>query len=220
MATVIDRLEFAAKLAAGKRVLDIGGRGMPPCDKPGVRGPELFKQNSEAAGNSRFAHAYRRIAKNAAEYRVLDVRNEPDVHYVVNLSERGCMEKLHEVLCEYRPEVILCMETLEHVNYHYECLNEMAGAITRYGTSVFITLPNNKNWILNFLGWNHDHIVAFFDDIAGRFIERSDLGLHRIEHVACFQKYLWYWWFIYALSGFQPFSLGFLVKPRDKQGNP
>jgi hypothetical protein len=214
---VVDRLVFAAKVACGKRVLDIGGRGMGP-PPPGVRvlSPSSFslkaKQNpSESA----FARLYRQIGQNASEYRVLDVRNEPDVHYVVNLSERGCVERLRSILAEYRPEAIICMETLEHVNYHFEAMNEMARAVHEYGASVFITIPNNANWILNFLGWNHDHCVAFFRDIAVRFIERSDLGQHQVTLYPCFQKYLWYWWVAYVLSFFQPFSWGFYIQPKN-----
>ena len=108
------------------------------------------------------------------------------------------------------------METLEHVNYHYEILNEIAGAVSRYSSGAFITLPNNKNWIFNVLGWNHDHIIAFFPDIADRFIRRSDLGAHDIQRISCFQKYLWYWWLAYALSGFQSFSIGFVITPHNQ----
>ncbi|MEI8138706.1 MAG: hypothetical protein WCI03_02435 [bacterium] len=217
MTKTTDRLEFAAKLSRGKRVLDIGGRGMAPCDRPGVYGPNLLKLKGDTADNSPFARSYHRIAENAKDYRVLDIRNEPDVQYVVNLSEHGCVKRLHDILCDYQPELILCMETLEHVSYHYEVLNEIAGAVSRYGSAAFITLPNNKNWIFNVLGWNHDHIIAFFPDIADRFIRRSDLSVHDIQRIPCFQKYLWYWWLAYALSGFQSFSIGFLITPHNQR---
>jgi hypothetical protein len=85
--------------------------------------------------------------------------------------------------------------------------------VERDGAQVFISLPNNANWLLNALGWNHDHCVGFFRDVAKRFVARSDLGNHEVIYVPCFQKYLWYWPLAYAGSFFQPFSLAFHVKP-------
>jgi hypothetical protein len=217
---LVDRLVFAAKVASNKRVLDIGGRGMgPPAAGVRVVTPSSFAvmKKKKDPSQSTFAKLYHSIGQGASEYRIMDVRNEPDVNYVLNLSEHGCIEKLRAVLAEYRPEVIICMETLEHVNYHFEAMNEMARAVRDYGTSVFITIPNNANWILNALGWNHDHCVGFFRDIAVRFVERSDLGQHQITLYPCFQKYLWYWWAAYTLSFFQPFSWGFHIQPRNSR---
>jgi hypothetical protein len=209
-----DRLVYARGVAAGKRTLDIGGRGMPPADNVKLLGPNSLSLKKEDPGQSKFAKLYRSIGQSAAAYHILDARNEPDVHYPVNLSEKGCIEKLHGVISDYRPEVILCMETLEHCNYHFEAMNEMARAVGEFGAEVFITIPNNANWILNYLGWNYDHCVAFLPDVGKRFVERSDLGQHRITYVPCFQKYLWYWRLAYAASLFQPFSLGFHVRPK------
>jgi len=212
-----DRLVYACGVATGKRTLDIGGRGMPPTpDNVKLLGPNSFSLKKEDPGQSRFAKLYRSIGEGASEYRVLDARNEPDVHYPLNLSEKGCIEKLRAIISEYRPEAIICMETLEHCNYHFEAMNEMARAVGGYGTEVFITIPNNSNWILNYLGWNHDHCVAFLPDVGKRFVERSDLGQHRITYVPCFQQYLWYWRLAYAASFFQPFSLGFHIRPQGR----
>ncbi len=212
---LVDRLVFAAKVAKGKRVLDIGGRGMPaPPPETKLLEPGSFSLKKSDPSQSPFARLYQQIGQNASQYKILDVRNEPDVDYVLNLNEQGCVEKLRAILAEYRPEAIICMETLEHCNYHFEAMNEMARAVREYGTEVFITIPNNANWVLNFLGWNYDHCVAFFRDIAIRFVERSDLGRHHMTLHPCFQKYLWYWWIAYAVSFFQPFSWGFHVRPK------
>jgi len=205
-----DRLVYARGVAKGKRTLDIGGRGMPPAPKQ-VRGPLTFKKVDPS--QSTFAKLYRSIGEGASEYKILDARNEPDVDFPLNLSEKGCIEKLHKIIADYRPEVIICMETLEHCNYHFEAMNEMAIAVKEWGCEVFITIPNNYNWILNYLGWNHDHCVAFIPDVSQRFVGRSDLGKHKVTFVRCFQKYLWYWRLAYAASFFQPFSLGFHVRP-------
>lgn len=205
---------FAAGLTKGKRVLDIGGRPMPPPPKDiRVLGPNSLSLKAATPNDHPFTKLYSRISGSATEYRVIDMRDEPGVDYVLNLNEAGSVDKLRAILAEYRPEVILCMETLEHCNYHYEAMNEMARAVQEHRAEVFITLPNNGNWIFNFLGWNHDHCVAFFRDVAVRFVSRSNLGQHRITVYACLQKYLWYWWLAYVISFFQPFSWGFHIQP-------
>lgn len=212
-----DRVVYARDVAAGKRTLDIGGRGMSaPADHVKVLGPNSFTLKKEDPNDSVFSRLYCSIGKGASEYRIVDIRTDPDVHYPINLNEKGSVEKLRAVIFDYRPEVIICMETLEHCNYHFEAMNEMARAVAELGTEVFITIPNNYNWILNYLGWNHDHCVAFLPDVAKRFIKRSDLGQHHVTFIPCFQQYLWYWRLAYAASFFQPFSLGFHIKPKRK----
>lgn len=197
--------------------MDIGGRGMPPAPtNVKIRGPFSFSKVDPS--QSVFARLYRSIGLDAAEYKILDARSEPDVHYPLNLSNKGCIEKLHEIISDYRPEAIICMETLEHCNYHFEAMNEMARAVGEWGAEVFITIPNNYNWILNYLGWNHDHCVAFLPDVSRRFVGRSDLGQHQITFVPCFQKYLWYWRLAYLASFCQPFSLGFHIRPKNQAG--
>ncbi|HXR03448.1 MAG TPA: hypothetical protein VN836_01935 [Verrucomicrobiae bacterium] len=214
---LVDRIVYARTVATGKRTLDIGGRGMPtPPEGTRLHGPETFSLKKVDPSQSKFAKLYHSIGQNAAEYRILDARNEPDVHYPLNLSEKGCIEKLRAIISGYRPEVIISMETLEHCNYHFEAMNEMARAVGEFGTEIFITIPNNANWILNWLGWNHDHCVAFLPDVGRRFVERSDLGRHQITYIPCFQQYLWYWRLAYAASFFQPFSLGFHIRPASK----
>jgi hypothetical protein len=193
---VVDRLAFAAELCHGKKVLDIGGQKMPNCDP-----------------KSPFAREYRKIQQTASEYRIVDYQQVPGVDYLVDLNRPDGVESLRKAIEEYRPQVVLCMETLEHVNYHFESMNAMAHAIGAYGATVFITVPNNGNWVFNALGWNSDHSIAFFQNIADRFVRRSELGLHKVEIVGCMQKYVWYWWIAYTISFFQPFSWGFVVKP-------
>lgn len=190
-----DRLVHAEALCQGRRVLDVGGKKMPYCDP-----------------NSPFARVYARLDQASAEYRVVDVQDAEGVDYVLDLNQPESVAALAQVIDEYRPEVILCMETLEHVNYHYETMNQFARAVSTYGATVFLTLPNNLNWILNLMGWNHDHCVAFFRDIADRFVTRSELGRHHVTRHACMQRYLWYWWIFYLLSFCQPLSWGFTIR--------
>jgi hypothetical protein len=215
MSGTVDRLSRAAEFAAGKRVLDIGGRGMPPCAASEVRNPwVLAPWSARDPSDSPFARSYRRIREVAREYRVLDVWDEKTVDYVVDLNRPESMAALRGIIESYRPETILCMETLEHVNFHFEAMNEMARAVAGWGATVFITLPNNGNWVLNALGWNHDHCIGFFRDLAWRFVTRSDLGRHRVSMIPCFQKYLWYWPIAYVVALMQPFSWGFVVEPK------
>lgn len=193
---VVDRLAFAAELCRGKTVLDIGGQKMPGCDS-----------------KSPFANAYQKIQMAASDYRIADYQQVAGVDYVIDLNHAQGVESLRHAIDEFRPQVILCMETLEHVNYHFESMNAMAHAIESCGATVFITIPNNGNWVFNALGWNWDHSIAFFQGVADRFVRRSDLGRHKVELVGCMQKYVWYWWIAYALSFLQPFSWGFVVTP-------
>ncbi|MEI9959684.1 MAG: hypothetical protein WDM76_00730 [Limisphaerales bacterium] len=213
-----DRLVFAREVAKGRRVLDVGGAGMPACDKPHVHGvPSVGIRKGSDPTTSPFALAYQAIRSGAREYRVVD-QPQPGkdllIDHPLDLNHPDSVAALSKVLAEYRPEVILCMETLEHLNYHFEIMNEFARCVERDRAEVFISLPNNANWILNALGWNHDHCVGFFREIAARFVSRSDLGNHEVIYVPCFQKYLWYWPLAYAASFCQPFSLGFHIKPR------
>ena len=193
----IDRIQYAANLARGKRVLDIGGQKMPGCNLA-----------------SPFAKAYKGINDSAREYKIVDYQQSPEVDYIIDLNTTDGVTAIREVLDEYQPEVILCMETLEHINYHFECMNQMAYAVRRYKSVVFVTIPNNGNWVFNALGWNHDHCVAFYRAIAHRFVTRSDLGRHDVKPLACMQKYMWYWRVVYLLSFGQPFSWGFVIRPK------
>lgn len=195
---IIDRITYASSLAAGKRVLDIGGQKMSYTDP-----------------DSAFSRQYARISEGASEYRVVDVQDVPGVDYVLDLNKPACVATLRDVIADYRPEVILCMETLEHLNCHFEVMNVIAEAIERDRSTAFITLPNNGNWVINALGWNHDHCIAFFRDIADRFVSRSELGAHEVENYACIQKYLWYWWVVHILAFGQPLSWGFTIRPKE-----
>lgn len=164
----------------------------------------------------KFARAYQEIRNGAKEYRILDVQKDTDIEYAADLNTRGGVTRLAEAIDEFKPDVILCMETLEHVNYHFEVMNTFAAAIDKYATTCLITLPNNSNWIVNHVIGIDDHSVAFFKDVALRFVTRSDLGKHALLSFPCTGKYTWSWPVAYVLSGFQPTSFGFLIGSRQK----
>ncbi len=217
-----DRLVTARDLCRGKRVLDIGGQLMPAGSQQsgfatGGRGIlQLAGMESKDPTQSRFARLYRSIGEGARERRVVDYHDVPPGHYEIDFNKAGSIEKLRRAIDGFKPEVILCMETLEHVNYRFEMMNEMARAVALYQSTVFITIPNNANWFLNALGWNSDHSVAFFKDIAVRFVCRSDLGQHDVRMFGCMQQYFWFWRLVYVMTLFQPFSWAFLVKPKSE----
>ena len=192
----IDRIAFAVNISRGRKVLDIGGQKMP----------------HESSGSSPFAKEYSKIERAASEYRIVDYQKVPTVDYVVDFNTIESITSINRIISEYKPNVILCMELLEHVNFHFELMNELAAGIDNCGAEVFITVPNNGNWVFNAMGWNNDHNIAFFKDIAIRFVKRSKLGCHDIQTYACMQKYIWFWWIAYALALFQPFSWGFHIK--------
>ena len=215
-----DRLVTARDLCHGKRVLDIGGQLMPAGStdsgfaQSGRSLMQLLGLESKDPSQSRFAKLYRSIGEGAKEHRVVDYHDVPPGHFEIDFNKTGSPEKLRRAIDEMKPEVILCMETLEHVNYRYEMMNEMARSVALYNTTVLISIPNNANWFLNALGWNCDHSVAFFKDIAERFVVRSDLGQHDVKMFGCMQQYFWLWRVIYAMTLFQPFSWAFLIKPK------
>lgn len=193
---VVDRLDVARELAAGARVLDIGGALMP-----------------ETGEEDAFAKRYRQIRKGAREYRVVDYQQKPGVDDVVDLNQEGSVEALREIVEEYRPEVVLAMEVLEHVNYHFETMNILARAVGEYGSTVWISLPNNGSWIVNAQkSWWYDHSVAFFRDIAWRFVTRSGLGEHEVLAGPCMGHHVRWWPLVYAAAFCQPMSWGFLVR--------
>ncbi len=192
----MDRLDFARDISSGMRVLDIGGGLMPGSDE-----------------HHPFVVKYRKIRAVAKQYRAVDCQKKPDVDYVIDFNERGSGDKLGFIIDEYKPDVILCMETLEHVNCHNDIMRELAGAVRKFGTVVFITIPNNGNWLLNLVKkWRSYHILAFFEDIARNFIRQSDLGKFDVWQIPCIGNYYWWWRLFYAASFFQPMSWGFFVQ--------
>jgi len=199
---MISRLGLARDLSRGKVVLDVGGRKMPGCDEK----------------YPKFARAYHEISAVSKEYRVVDVQNDPSVDYPIDLNVKSGPDKMGKVMEDYKPDVILCMETLEHINYHYEVMNLFAEIIEKNGSMCLITLPNNGNWIVNHVIGIDDHSTAFFRHVAERFITRSGLGRHEVIVFPCTGMYIWYWPIAYVLSGFQPTSWGFLIGP--KAGHP
>lgn len=189
---VVDRLQFATELARGKRVLDIGGKWP-------------FDQTPE----NPFRKAYEPIAQSAAQYEILDWNGGK---YVADLSTRSGLATLSDSLKEYKPDVVLCMETLEHLKYPFEMLDIISEWLLASGGTFFMTLPNNGNWLVNALGWHVvDHNFSFFRSTAMNLVRKSALGNQRVEMYACMQKYLWYWWLFYLFSFCQPIVWGFKV---------
>jgi len=192
---LIDRLTFAAKVVQGKRVLDIGGQ---------------HPMNHDLSHP--FGLAYRRIAEGAAGYEVFDRDQKPGVKFAGDLNTEEGRALLVSTLAAYRPQVVLCMEILEHLNYPCEIMDQLADYVLREPQAeVFITLPNNGNWILNALNWHYDHNIALFKTIAMRFVGRSRLGRCAITMYPCVQRYRWYWWLIYAAAFGQPLNWAFHI---------
>ena len=92
-----------------------------------------------------FARTYDGIRESAREYKIADVQAAAD--FVVDLNSDAGVAELRKVIDTYRSETILYMETLEHVNDHFEVMKVMAYAVKNDGSAAFITLPHNGNWI-------------------------------------------------------------------------
>lgn len=217
---MIDRLEYATRLSLGQRVLDIGGMGMPlSADREigafgriAVRLMRLLtREKPGRPETSGFGRAYQNIRDAAHIYRAVDCHSASRPHFRLDLNRMEGVRGLLKAVDSFRPQVILCMETLEHLNYHYEVMNVIARAVDRYDAVAWITLPNNANWVLNAMWRNHDHVIGFFPEIAYRFISRSKLGAHNIKYIPCTQKYVWFWPLVHLAAFCQPISLGFRV---------
>jgi hypothetical protein len=196
---LVDRFQFAAALSEGKRVLDIGGQ---------------HPMNHDPSHP--FGASYRRITQVASQYECFDRDAKPTVKYAGDLNTAQGRDLLASSLEQYRPQVILCMEILEHLNEPHIVMNILAAYLKKERkAAMFLTLPNNGNWILNALNWHQDHNVAFFKSIAMRFVGRSDLGRLAIVMRPCMQKYKWYWWILYLLAFRQPFNWGFLISQQE-----
>ena len=192
---LVDRLQFAAKISTGNKVLDIGGQHPMNHD---VKHP--------------FGQSYRKIMECAAVYNIFDRDPKPGVKYVGDLNTPRGRHLLSAALAEYRPRVVLCMEILEHLSYPCEVMGILADYLrSEPGICLFITLPNNGNWVINALNWHGDHSMAFFKTVAMRFISRSPLGSANIVMRPCMQKYQWYWWIIYLAAFGQPINWGFII---------
>ena len=194
--TLIDRFAHAAKLAHGRRVLDIGGQ---------------HPRNHDITHP--FGVSYRKIADASSAYEVFDRDSKPGVKYVGDLNQKEGRERLAAALRDYKPETIFCMEILEHLNYPCEIMDLLSDyLLSNKDATLFLTIPNNGSWVLNALNWHTDHNVAFFKSIASRFVGRSGLGRCSIIMRPCMQRYKWYWWIIYLASFCQPFNWGFEIR--------
>ena len=74
-----------------------------------------------------FARTYDGIRESAREYKIADVQAAAD--FVVDLNSDAGVAELRKVIDTYRSETILYMETLEHVNDHFEVMNVLAYAV-------------------------------------------------------------------------------------------
>jgi len=92
-----------------------------------------------------FVRTYDGIRKSAREYKIADVQAVAD--FVVDWNSDAGVAELRKVIDTDRPETILCMETLEHANDHFEVMKVMAYAVENDGSAAFITLPHHGNWI-------------------------------------------------------------------------
>ena len=191
---LIDRFEMAATLSEGKSVLDVGGQ---------------HPQNHDASHP--FAKSYNQIWERSSDYKIFDREDKPGVSYVGDLNQAEGRNLFQGTLEEYQPEVVLCMEIFEHLNYPCIIMDILSDYILRNHGTAFITIPNNGNWILNALHWHYDHNYAFFKSIAARFVQRSGLGRCGITMYPCMQRYKWYWWIAYLGSFCQPFNWGFRI---------
>ncbi len=134
---LIDRIGVAQCLAAGRRVLDIGGEG-PILDNVA---PLLARE-------------YRLLREVCHEYKCLDIKGKPD--YQADLNTESGMLTLALALDNYRPEVVLAMEVLEHLQRPDKVVSLIASAVQN-GATAWITVPNAGNWIVQKVLYDPKH---------------------------------------------------------------
>ena len=188
------RHEIAAEMCKGKRVMDIGGSLMP-----------------DTSADSPFARMYTHRRLQAAAYHNIDVHGEREE--TIDFNCFGCGRTLRKAMSVFQPQVILCMEFLEHVHYHAEVMDAMAWWMRKRKSEVraLITLPAGDNWVTHQAGWHLDHLFAFTKGMAERFIRRSPLKefpIHTFDSVGKWHKAAIPVW---VLAGFRPISYGFVI---------
>ena len=61
----------------------------------------------------KFTRIYGRIHQASADYRIIDCQQDEQVDYCIDLNVKGSPDQLQDIINEFKPDVILCMETLE-----------------------------------------------------------------------------------------------------------
>lgn len=188
---LVDRLSFAKQLCSGKKVVDVGGSRMNPEER------DLF------------AKTYLEIQMCASEYLVIDRHPTADVvmdlNYPVDLSKH-----LDQA------EVVLCMETLEHLRNPGLVCDALRSAATR-GAEVYVTIPRASAFCMylekygfgNWWGKCH-HLYSFPDYHADVFISDNFTGCN-IKKQACLGKYNKLWPLVQLATFGRGLSHGFLI---------
>lgn len=189
---MIDRLNFAKAMCAGKRVVDIGGSRMQP------------------DARSKFDLEYLKIQQSASSYTVVDLHDSADV--VVDLNNPN---NLDDVLSG--ADVILCMETLEHLRNPGLVCDAIRCAVNK-GALAYITLPKSsafyryieRNGLGNFWG-KCSHLYSFPDYHAEVFMRHNFNGC-KISKQSCLSTYSLLWPLVYLATFGAGLSHGFLVE--------
>lgn len=188
---MIDRIEYAARICTGKKVVDIGGSRMDP------------------KGNSSFDSRYQRIQKLSAAYHIVDRATTAD--FVMNLDSPS---GLSEVLAG--AEVVLCMETLEHLrNPGLVC-----DAICESGIEAYLTLPRTswfyrhieRNGLFSF--WRKcDHLYAF-DAYHAKVFMRHNFPERAYTMHKCIGTYHPAWPLVWLATFGRGTSIGIHIQPK------
>jgi len=186
---LIDRIDFARDLCRGRRVLDIGGARMNP------------------GGASHFDNRYRSIGAAAASYVIADRHESADIQ--VDLDAPGSIDRLHSAL---PIDVILCMETLEHLRNPGRVCAFIANFVERTGGEAFVTIPRSS-WFVRALEsrrWKTSHLYSFHDYHAGVFMNLN-FNCVLSRWFKCISLHHPAWRLVYAATGFRGLSYGFHI---------
>ena len=196
----VDRHVMARELSRGRRVLDIGGVGMG--SKQESRWSPVRSHAQRACGRE-----YNKIREAASRYETLDYR--PGADWECDLNNPG---ELPKILRSCEPDVIICMECLEHLAYPGMVVQAIGEAVQR-GSVAWFTVPNPWHWVWWVLGWHYDHTLLFTREMGLRFFSRVSSDF-RVTYYQCTQRYVPYWWIIYLAGFLQPENHGFLLQKK------
>jgi hypothetical protein len=167
----VDRNEYLVEIARDRRVIHVGCATEGETDGQFHAGRLLFAQLEAVAA------AQLGVDPDAAGMQRLSQLVRPS--WTLQTCLLGQVSR--DVLDEFRPEIVLVPETVEHVPDAGSLLHDCAQIASRYGADVVITVPNALSadaivsWAEGVEFVHPDHVAAYTPRTLQTLIEKSDL---------------------------------------------
>jgi len=192
---MVDRIQYAKKLAAGKRVVDIGA-----CATGVQAMPAFFR-------------ALSKISSCCKSHVCVD--SDPKADVILELDAPD-LSPLEAALAGC--EIVLCMEVLEHLRNPGRVCDAIAAAVRR-GATAFVTIPRASSAQLflesrGFGPWwtrSTGHLYSFGAFHADNFMRKNFPGL-RVTRFRCLGQYCRIWPLLWLATLGRGISHGFLIE--------